>query len=218
MSDQEGVIGTPQPPEPETDITPEEADQTAGDMLESEGDDAADGTAVSPGGARDAQHSASIENAREEGDPLVWEKAFITAFANTGNVRAACAAVQIDRATAYRRRSRSTRFAEQWAAAKEEAADVLEAAAFQRATQGVDRPVYGRVGSGKEATTQQVGTVKEFSDLLLIFLLKGLRPEKYRERHEVRKVDDASVDAEIQRLSKELGVKPAPENNQARNS
>ena len=27
------------------------------------------------------------------------------------------------------------------------------------------------------------GTVREYSDLLLIFLLKGMRPEKYRERY-----------------------------------
>ncbi len=30
------------------------------------------------------------------------------------------------------------------------------------------------------------GTVREYSDILLIFLLKALRPEKYRERVEVR--------------------------------
>lgn len=29
------------------------------------------------------------------------------------------------------------------------------------------------------------GTVKRYRDLLLIFLLKGVRPEKYRERYEV---------------------------------
>ncbi len=30
------------------------------------------------------------------------------------------------------------------------------------------------------------GTVREYSDILLIFLLKALRPERYRERAEVR--------------------------------
>ena len=30
------------------------------------------------------------------------------------------------------------------------------------------------------------GTVRRYSDVLLIFLLKGLRPEQYRERYEIK--------------------------------
>ena len=32
---------------------------------------------------------------------------------------------------------------------------------------------------------QAGGTVREYSDTLLIFLLKGMKPEKYRERYQV---------------------------------
>jgi hypothetical protein len=59
------------------------------------------------------------------------------------------------------------------------ACDILEAEAHRRAVEGVEKPVgwyKGRPG----------GYVREYSDVLLIFLLKGLRPEKYKDRLEKR--------------------------------
>ncbi|MBX6773030.1 MAG: hypothetical protein IRY83_14975 [Chloroflexi bacterium] len=55
--------------------------------------------------------------------------------------------------------------------------DALEAEAWRRAVDGVERPVY--------QNGQRVGAVREYSDTLLIFLLKGGRPQKYRERYEL---------------------------------
>lgn len=52
-------------------------------------------------------------------------------------------------------------------------ADRLEREAMRRAHEGVRKPVYQ---GGK-----RVGFIQEYCDTLLIFLLKGLRPEKYRE-------------------------------------
>lgn len=57
-----------------------------------------------------------------------------------------------------------------------EAAEHLEAEARRRAVEGVVKPVYYK--------GQEVGAVREYSDTLLIFLLKGAMPEKYRERYE----------------------------------
>src|SRR5688500_803796 len=90
-----------------------------------------------------------------------WTAAFLAALANSANVRAACQAAGVSRETAYRYRDRSPTFRQQWATALEDACDVLEAIARQRAV-----------------TT---------SDTLMIFLLKAHRPAKYREtyRHEV---------------------------------
>lgn len=49
---------------------------------------------------------------------------------------------------------------------------------FRRAVKGVDRPVFqGGV---------QVGTVKDYSDQLLMFFLKANRPKKYREKLHVQ--------------------------------
>lgn len=54
--------------------------------------------------------------------------------------------------------------------------DTLEAEAFRRGHDGWDEPVY----QGGE----EVGTVRKFSDTLLIMLLNGAAPEKYRKRVE----------------------------------
>ncbi len=59
--------------------------------------------------------------------------------------------------------------------AEECAADLLESEAFRRALHGVEKPTGWYKGEAG-------GTVTEYSDILSIFLLKGLRPEKYAER------------------------------------
>jgi hypothetical protein len=119
-----------------------------------------------------------------------WRPKFIEVLSNSANVRAACRAAGVDRATAYRHRERNAAFAQEWAQALQEAGEVLEAVAWQRA--------------------------KEKSDLLLIFLLKALNPEKYREtivqqhqgpdggpiQHESRTVSE--LDREINRLLAEF--------------
>jgi hypothetical protein len=70
-------------------------------------------------------------------------------------------------------------------AARIEAADLLEDEAFRRAHQGIDKPVF----QGKEL----VGVIREYSDTLLIFLLKGCRPDKYRDRVDTRQSGEITV-------------------------
>lgn len=65
-----------------------------------------------------------------------WYPAFLTAFANSGNVRAACHAAQINRRTAYAAREVDPVFAKQWDEAREDAIDALEATAWSRARGG----------------------------------------------------------------------------------
>ena len=60
---------------------------------------------------------------------------------------------------------------------REGIADQLEAEAVRRAFRGVRRPVYQ---GGLLA-----GYLTEYSDQLLIFVLKAMRPERFRERSEV---------------------------------
>lgn len=67
-------------------------------------------------------------------------------------------------------------YAAAFADAQDDAADSLEAEATRRARLGVSEPIYQ---GGK-----LVGYKRNFSDTLLIFLLKGLRPEKFKDRHE----------------------------------
>jgi hypothetical protein len=63
--------------------------------------------------------------------------------------------------------------------AKEEVADLLEAEAFRRAVHGWDEPVGWYKGKAG-------GVVTRYSDALLIVLLKALRPNRYKERVEMR--------------------------------
>jgi hypothetical protein len=60
--------------------------------------------------------------------------------------------------------------------AKEMAAEMLEAEAIRRAREGVTRTVYHQ--------GEPVGTELVYSDTLLIFLLKGAKPDVYKERYE----------------------------------
>jgi len=74
----------------------------------------------------------------------------------------------------YRWRAEDKTFAAAWDKAIEIGADLLEEEAMRRAVTGVQRPVFqgGRL----------VGHVRDYSDTLLIFLLKGAKPQKYAER------------------------------------
>lgn len=80
----------------------------------------------------------------------------------------------VARQVAYRERDSSNAFREAWDDAIEEGLDFLEEEARRRAFEGTEKPVFYK---GEEC-----GYVREFSDTLMIFLLKGGRPEKYAER------------------------------------
>lgn len=88
-----------------------------------------------------------------------WTKRFLRLIAETGNVSAACKACRIDRSNPYHLRARSPEFKAAWETADEQACDELEAEARRRAL--------------------------ESSDGLLQFMLKALRPDKYREVRDV---------------------------------
>ncbi len=102
---------------------------------------------------------------------------FTEALRLMGNVSGAARAVGIGRGTAYRWRDDSAEFKGLWDEAIDEATDSLEGEAWRRATEGVAKPVY--------QNGQLVGHIQQYSDTLLIFLLKGHRPERYKERAQV---------------------------------
>lgn len=112
-----------------------------------------------------------------------WKPLFLDALARRGNVSDAAKAAGIHRDTANEHRKSDAEFAARWKDALDQAADVLEREAFRRAVDGVLKPVFGSGGTG--VGTVEVGQERVYSDTLLIFLLKGARPEKYREKHEI---------------------------------
>lgn len=132
-----------------------------------------------------------------------WSKAFLTTLATTGNVRLSCEAAEIDRKTAYNLRHNDQSFAADWEHAQQEAADILEQEARRRAHDGWEEPVFGSMGTGRGSGV--VGTVRKYSDTLLIFLLKGAKPEMYRDRTDVHhsgKIDVSKLsDDELRALA-----------------
>ena len=103
--------------------------------------------------------------------------AFLAALASSCSVTKACVVVNIARQTAYEWRAEDPAFAAAWEKAKQIGVEALEDEAMRRALDGVDKPVF-HMG-------EQCGTIREYSDTLAMFLLKGAKPEKYRERAQV---------------------------------
>lgn len=116
-----------------------------------------------------------------------WERAFLASLALTGNVSEAARSATVARGHVYEWRDKHADFAAEWDVAMEEAADYLETEARRRAVEGVEEPVYQR--------GERVGTIRRYSDTLLIFLLNGARPQKYKAvvRNEVTGADGKEV-------------------------
>lgn len=116
------------------------------------------------------------------------KRIFLAAYARSGNISVAAEAAGIDRSTHYRWLDDPV-YAEVFEHAKEAAADYLEKVAWERATQGIRKPVYQ---GGK-----LVGYTTDTSDTLLIFLLKGLRPEKYVEKLQLTGANGGKIQVEL---------------------
>jgi hypothetical protein len=93
-------------------------------------------------------------------NPTAKKGAFLAAYSRLGSITAAAEAAKIDRSTHYDWLKTDEAYKKASAEAVLQAADALEDEAARRAFAG--------------------------SDVLLIFLLKGLKPEKFRERSEVK--------------------------------
>jgi len=105
-----------------------------------------------------------------------WAPRFIEVFAATGNVRLAATAAGVSRDAPYKRAQADQAFGAAWLRAREDAVDGLEAECRRRALNG--------------------------SDALLTFLLRAERPDKYRDRVDVR----LDLRHEAARIATRLGV------------
>jgi hypothetical protein len=100
---------------------------------------------------------------------------FLEALQNTANVSASCQIAGLPRSCVYDWRDADPEFAADWAAAVALGCDALEDEAVRRGCEGWVRPVFHR---GKE-----IGSIREYSDTLLIFMLKARRPAKFRDNY-----------------------------------
>lgn len=109
---------------------------------------------------------------------------FLAHLRETGNVTLSARAIGLPNRTIYDHRLSDPAFKAEWEAAIDEAIDVLEEEARRRAFAGVTRKKFHLGNPVRDPQTGQQYVEQEYSDVLLIFLLKAHRPEKYRERVE----------------------------------
>lgn len=131
-----------------------------------------------------------------------WHKPFLEALRNLGSVRRACTIAEVHRATVWKARQSDPEFSAAYDEAVDDAVDVLEQEAWRRAAAGVERIRSVRTGTtsdGKPIFERIVE--KEYSDTLLIFLLKGHRPERFRDNYDV---------AQLVQALRNQGTPPAP--------
>ena len=98
---------------------------------------------------------------------------FLEALAAGWSITEAARRAGRERRRFYDLRGRDEAFAVAWDEAIESGTEALEDEAYRRGVEGWDEPVYQQ--------GELAGTVRRYSDGLLTFLLKGRKPEKYRE-------------------------------------
>lgn len=102
---------------------------------------------------------------------------FLDAFAQTAIMGAAANAAGVSRQTVYQWLEHDEEFSLLFAQAKEDAKDVVRAEIHRRAAEGWEEPVFQR--------GEEIGTIRKYSDTLLIVRAKALMPEEYRERLDI---------------------------------
>lgn len=127
------------------------------------------------------------------------KRAFLAAIANTCNIVRAATIAKCDRDNHYHWLKKDPLYARLFEVAWGRGVDVLEAEAVRRAYEGTAKPIFhggkramdvdldehGKVKLDKDGKPVEIpAVVREYDSTLLIFLLKGARPEKYRERFE----------------------------------
>ena len=97
---------------------------------------------------------------------------FLERMRQSGNVYLSCRAAGVPRRTVYNWRARWKTFADEWADAKDDAVDKLDAEAWRRATE-------------------------EQSDRLIMFLLQAHRPDVYNPRQRIEHSGEAAFKIEV---------------------
>ena len=122
-----------------------------------------------------------------------WAIKCLASLAKYGNISKACADAHVGRTTFYQRRDADKDFADRAAEALETATDALELEARRRANNGVERKKFDKGQPIIDPETGEQYIEREYSDTLMIFLLKAAKPEKYRERMDVRQSGNVAI-------------------------
>ena len=106
-----------------------------------------------------------------------WKPVFLRVLDEQRSVTLAAEAAGVHLSTVYEARRTDAAFGEAWAGVETKLTESLEREAVRRAYDGWDEPVFQK--------GEQVGVVRKYSDPLLMFLLRGRRPDVYRDRTEL---------------------------------
>lgn len=107
--------------------------------------------------------------------------AFLRTLAKIGNISTAAELCNMARSNHYDWMRDDPEYPALYHAAMETATDKLEEEAQRRAVEGVQEPIY--------QNGELVGHKLKYSDVLLMFLLNGARPEKYKRVTENRSLN-----------------------------
>jgi hypothetical protein len=136
------------------------------------------------------------------------QRAFLSVFGQTGNIKLAAQAAGIVRMTHYRWME-DEEYRGRFEEAKRDALDTLHAEAHRRGVLGWDEPV---VYQGAICYTQEAKgkpkkpvAIRKYDSNLLMFLMKGLAPETYRDtwRGEIKHSGSISRGPDLSRLTDE---------------
>lgn len=120
------------------------------------------------------------------------QQAFIAAFRETATVAGAAKAAEVDRSSHYRWLREDAEYAADFDDAVKFAAAHLVDAAMERAIEGTRRLKFNKAGFPlMDPDTGKPYVEHTYSDVLLIFLLKNLQPERFGDKqHVTHAVDD----------------------------
>jgi len=116
-------------------------------------------------------------NLRHDGWTPARQRAFIAALAESGSVSLAAKAVNMAPEGAYmlRRQPAAESFAEAWDKALDHGAEIIDANAIERATNGVAVPIFHK--------GEQVGERRVYNERLTMWMLQHRKPKKYGRAH-----------------------------------
>lgn len=130
-------------------------------------------------------------------------KVFLAAYRATCSITKAAEAADMERGMHYRWLEDDPQYKADFETAKEEAFQSLQDEAVRRAHEGIRKPlVYQGQFTYASYTKKGKGigpplAIQEYSDSLLMFLMRGMKPEMYRERFEHTGKDGGPIEGNI---------------------
>lgn len=133
-----------------------------------------------------------------------WIDTFISAIMTGASVTRATRKAGVHITLPYKRRIEDEAFRNAWKQAADIGTELMEQEAARRAYHGTLKPVFHK--------GQKCGFVREYSDTLMIFMLKARKPEVYREgiedsgsgRGMVLNINVVAVDGKSQQQEQQL--------------